>query len=66
LIKEGYLIEFNDGSLDVPRGKAKPQEVVAVDPAPSLSTGSAGQPMEQTLAAVSERPEPSELEIGGS
>jgi hypothetical protein len=67
LINEGYLIEFNDGSLDVPRGKAKPQEVVgAVEPAPSLSSGSAGEPMEQALAAVSERPEPSELEIGGS
>ena len=30
LIDEGYVIEFNDGSLDLPRGKAKPQEVVAV------------------------------------
>jgi hypothetical protein len=29
LINEGYMIEFNDGSLDLPRGKAKPQEVVA-------------------------------------
>jgi hypothetical protein len=67
LINEGYLIEFNDGSLDLPRGKAKPQEVVAaVEPAPSLSSGSAGEPMEQALAAVSEGPEPSELEIGGS
>ena len=25
LINEGYLIEFNDGSLDRPRGKAKQQ-----------------------------------------
>jgi hypothetical protein len=67
LINEGYLIEFNDGSLDLPRGKAKPRDVVAaVEPAPSLSSGSAGEPMEQALAAVSELPEPSELEIGGS
>src|SRR6267378_3002532 len=29
LINEGYVIEFNDGSLDVPRGKAKSAEVVA-------------------------------------
>ena len=29
LINEGYVIEFNDGSLDLPRGRAKPQEVVA-------------------------------------
>src|SRR5437016_2036501 len=29
LINEGYVIEFNDGSLDVPRGKAKSTEVAA-------------------------------------
>src|SRR6266436_956501 len=29
LINEGYVIEFNDGSLDVPRGKAKSAEVAA-------------------------------------
>jgi hypothetical protein len=26
LIDEGYVIEFNDGSLDLPRSKSKPQE----------------------------------------
>jgi hypothetical protein len=67
LINEGYLIEFNDGSLDSPRGKAKPQEgPVAVEPAPTLSNGSAGEPMEQAVAAAGEPPIPSELEIGGS
>jgi len=67
LINEGYLIEFNDGSLDLPRGKAKPQEVVAAtEPAPTLSNGSAGEPMEQALVALGAAPEPSELEIGGS
>jgi hypothetical protein len=67
LINEGYLIEFNDGSLDLPRGKAKPQEdVVAAEPAPTLSNGSAGEPTEQALATVGEAPIPSELEIGGS
>ena len=67
LINEGYLIEFNDGSLDLPRGKAKPQEVVAAtEPAPTLSNGSAGEPMEPALAALGAAPEPSELEIGGS
>ena len=30
LINEGYVIEFNDGSLDIPRGKAKPAEVPPV------------------------------------
>ena len=29
LINEGYIIEFNDGSLDLPRTKAKPHEPVA-------------------------------------
>jgi hypothetical protein len=35
LINEGYVIEFNDGSLDLPRAKAKPKEetVEAVVPA---------------------------------
>jgi hypothetical protein len=27
LINEGYVIEFNDGSLDLPRVKSKPQEI---------------------------------------
>jgi hypothetical protein len=67
LVNEGYVIEFNDGSLDLPRGKATPQEgVAAVEPAPSLSNGPAGEPMERALAAVGGAAEPSELEIGGS
>ena len=50
LISEGYVIEFNDGSLDLPRGKAKPQEVVAPEvPTEAAERGSA-QPAEQTLA----------------
>jgi hypothetical protein len=33
LINEGYVIEFNDGSLDLPRVKARPHEpVTAVAP----------------------------------
>ncbi len=36
LINEGYVIEFNDGSLDLPRGKTKPQEsAAAAEPAPT-------------------------------
>jgi hypothetical protein len=67
LINEGYLIEFNDGSLDLPRGKPKPQEsAVAAEPAPTLSNGSTAEPTEPALAAVGEPPIPSELEIGGS
>jgi hypothetical protein len=67
LINEGYLIEFNDGSLDLPRGKAKLQKAAAaVEPAPTLPNGSAGEPMQQALAIVGEPPMPSVLEIGGS
>ena len=33
LINEGYVIEFNDGSLDLPRAKAKAEAVEAVVPA---------------------------------
>jgi hypothetical protein len=67
LINEGFLIEFNDGSLDLPRGKAKPQESpTAAEPAPTLSNGSTDEPMEPAFTAVVASPEPSELEIGGS
>ena len=67
LISEGYVIEFNDGSLDLPRGKAKAQEGAAsAGPAPSLSNGPAAEPMEQAFAGVGAPPIPSELEIGGS
>jgi hypothetical protein len=39
LINEGYVIEFNDGSLDLPRTKPKPQEgVEALVPSASSTT----------------------------
>jgi hypothetical protein len=67
LINEGYLIEFNDGSLDLPRGKAKPQEgATAAEPVPTLSNGSTAEPTEKAIAAASISIMPSELEIGGS
>ena len=49
LINEGYVIEFNDGSLDLPRAKTKPQEVIAAaaEPSPSLSSGLTAKAMEQ-------------------
>jgi hypothetical protein len=58
LINEGYVIEFNDGSLDLPRVKASlpasaeataaSHEVVAgVEPSPSLSSGLTAKAMEQ-------------------
>src|SRR5438093_180824 len=46
LINEGYVIEFNDGSLDLPRGKAKPQEISAA----VVSTAETG---EQALTGAS-------------
>jgi hypothetical protein len=50
LINEGYVIEFNDGSLDLPRGKAKPREAVTSEaPAAPMEDRSA-EPTKQTLA----------------
>jgi hypothetical protein len=58
LISEGYIIEFNDGSLDLPRARPKPKEVVAA----------VVQAADQNLALIAASPStsPSELEIGGS
>jgi hypothetical protein len=51
LINEGYVIEFNDGSLDLPRGKARSQEAVAPEvPAPEPTVHRSAEPTEQTLA----------------
>jgi hypothetical protein len=50
LINEGYVIEFNDGSLDVPRGKAKPREALAPDVAAETVQRGSAEPAEQTLA----------------
>jgi hypothetical protein len=48
LINEGYVIEFNDGSLDLPRAKGSPNKTVAaVGPATSLSTPSNAESIEQ-------------------
>ena len=51
LINEGYVIEFNDGSLDLPRAKAKSQQAGGgEEAAQSLSAGSAVAGMELALA----------------
>jgi hypothetical protein len=50
LISEGYVIEFNDGSLDLPRGKAKPREAVAAEAATGPVEHESANPTEQTLA----------------
>jgi hypothetical protein len=56
LVSEGYVIEFNDGSLDLPRGKAK-SAVVSAAPATDETL---------VLAAATACTALSELEIGGS
>jgi hypothetical protein len=50
LINEGYVIEFNDGSLDLPRGKAKPREAVAAEVAAETVERGSAEPVEQTFA----------------
>src|SRR6266513_941752 len=50
LINEGYVIEFNDGSLDLPRGKAKPRETLAPDVTAKAIERGFAEPAEQTFA----------------
>jgi hypothetical protein len=50
LINEGFVIEFNDGSLDLPRGKAKPREALTPDVAAEAVERGSAEPVEQTLA----------------
>src|SRR5213079_2975447 len=52
LISEGYVIEFNDGSLDLPRGKAKPREALVPDVAAEAVEHGSSKPAEQTHALV--------------
>ncbi|MGA7275093.1 MAG: hypothetical protein WBX14_09645 [Candidatus Udaeobacter sp.] len=53
LINEGYVIEFNDGSLDLPRAKVSSQDpVAAMESAPKLSNGSTVEPAEQPIATT--------------
>src|SRR5436190_13484057 len=42
LINVGYVIEFNDGSLDLPRGKSKPSQVLAAAEAGASSSNESG------------------------
>jgi hypothetical protein len=51
LINEGYVIEFNDGSLDLPRGKANSRETEAPEvPATEPTEHGLGEPTKQTFA----------------
>ena len=51
LINEGYVIEFNDGSLDLPRAKAKPKENVKAA-VPAAESEATDEPPEDVVAAV--------------
>jgi hypothetical protein len=75
LINEGYVIEFNDGSLDLPRAKAKPKEETveaAVSAAESKDAVEAADESPKDVVATNESPTQdqqhpeSETEIGGS
>jgi len=70
LISEGYVIEFNDGSLDLPRAKAKAKETVVAAVSAANDGSAESRPSENapenrqeevTAPAMS-----SEAEIGGS
>jgi hypothetical protein len=50
LINEGYVIEFNDGALDLPRGKGKPREAVTVEAHTGPIEPESAAPTEQTFA----------------
>jgi hypothetical protein len=54
LINEGYVIEFNDGSLDLPRAKPRPQEVVTGVAAETVQPieHASSEPTEEALAAA--------------
>ena len=50
LINEGYVIEFNDGSLDLPRTKSKPQKSMPAEDASNSSSEAPAGGMELALA----------------
>ena len=55
LIREGYIIEFNDGSLDLPRAKVAP--AVSAEEKPAASEKESVEPAEEAS-----QPEPSKAE----
>src|SRR5438270_2869966 len=72
LITEGYVIEFNDGSLDLPRAKAKPAVAAAVSAANESAEEvvavlvSSTESNKQASAAADGSTTEEETEIGGS
>jgi hypothetical protein len=68
LISEGYVIEFNDGSLDLPRVKARPQETVTAVAAetPEAMEHESSEPTEEALATANSSAtySPTRLSVG--
>jgi len=62
LISEGYVIEFNDGSLDLPRVKAKPPE----SPHSERKVENVPEVVAAVAAASGSTVSTDEAEIGGS
>ena len=61
LINEGYVIEFNDGSLDLPRTKVKPVDAAipaAKEETVKAAMPAAGESAEEVVAAVVSTAEP--------
>jgi hypothetical protein len=66
LVGEGYVIEFNDGSLDLPRTKAKAKPAVEAVAAPTAGDGPIATATDiKELAGLTESRITEEAEIGG-
>jgi hypothetical protein len=61
LISEGHVIEFNDGSLDLPRGRAKPAETSKAELEEELVGSTHSTPLRASSSRI-----PESAEIGGS
>ena len=64
LISSGHVIEFNDGSLDLPRAKAKPKEIVAAGVSAADQKESPTEQKENEQAAASAAEKEARVEAG--
>jgi hypothetical protein len=72
LISAGHVIEFNDGSLDLPRAKTKPKQKEETDSSVVAAVSAVSEPpeapkkVEDVVAAVVPTAEPDEQALGTS
>ena len=74
LISSGHVIEFNDGSLDLPRAKAKPKDQTAAEKEERVEAGAppaeeevkVSEKSEDVVAAAVSAAEPDKQELGTS